>query len=418
MLPLVISALAIAGPMSTEASAMPRPGLYEFEPQRLVALTEFADHRVAFTEFWTGRAGRMTRNADGLVAHHEGGDSLTVRAVDDTSAQRIEWTDAGRPPRRGTRVAFRREDVEFSNGDIHLSGTLVVPKGRGPFPAIVRIHGAGPADRVNSIDEYYAYHGIAFLSYDKRGVGRSSGDWRTAGVEELAGDAAAGVEFLSKRPDIDARRIGIGAGSEGGWVAAAVTGRAVRPAFVFVLAGPALGFGDELLYEAETGLRAQGVDGADLDQALAFQRWKIEFMRSGAFRTDAGWKELGARADSVRGEPWFNALAPWPRGFWRWEKYAHMLGFDPAPYWERYRGPVLARYGEQDSSVPAARNAYALRRALERGGNRKSTVEIVPDADHEGLDASKRDADFVQFVPGYLDRPLQWVLERVGGKRE
>ena len=80
VLPFVISALAIAGPMSTE-SAMPRPGLYEFEPRRLVALTEFADHRIAFTEFGTGRAGRMTRNADGLVAHHDSGDSLTVTMI-------------------------------------------------------------------------------------------------------------------------------------------------------------------------------------------------------------------------------------------------------------------------------------------------------------------------------------------------
>ena len=328
--------------------------------------------------------------------------------------------------RRGPTAAARharrvpaREDVEFSNGDIHLSGTLVVPKGRGPFPAIVRIHGAGPADRVNSIDEYYAYHGIAFLSYDKRGVGRSSGDWRTAGVEELAGRRGRGRRVPVEAPrhrrqaDRDRRRqrgwLGRrrGHGPRGAPRVPCSCSRARRSASA-----------TSCCTEAETGLRAQGVDGADLDQALAFQRWKIEFMRSGAFRTDAGWKELGARADSVRGEPWFNALAPWP---------ARLLAVgEVRPHARLRSGAVLGalpRSGAgtlRRAGLKRARGAQRLRAAarLERGGNRKSTVEIVPDADHEGLDASKRDADFVQFVPGYLDRPLQWVLERVGGKRE
>jgi hypothetical protein len=196
---------------------------------------------------------------------------------------------------------------------------------------MIRIHGVGPADRTNAIEGFFAQNGVAFLSYDKRGAGKPTGDWRTAGVEELAGDAAAAVAFLAKHLDIDRTGVGVGAGSEGGWVAAALTPGVPDLAFALLLAGPALSFPEELMAEADAGLRAQGISGSDLDRALAFQRWKIEQIGAGAFRTDSAWAVFEKRVGSERGESWFGALAPWPRDSWRWEKFQHMIPFDPAP---------------------------------------------------------------------------------------
>jgi dienelactone hydrolase len=416
----VVAALALGAGRIGAADA-PAPagvaGLFELDPQRVIGITALGDQLV-FTDFLKGVGGPLAWDGEQLVARRAGGDTIALKPVLDAEGKvvAIVWSKHGEGPKQANRLSFRRENVSFNNGDVTLKGTLVLPQKAGRAPVVVRIHGAGPADRANTVDEYFAYHGIAFLSYDKRGVGESSGDWKVAGVEDLANDAAAAVTFLANHPDIDASRIGLGGGSEGGWVAAAVTGRIPHPAFVFLLAPPALSFSSELLYEAETGLGRMGLTRKQYNDAMAYQKWKIKQIASGAVLSKRGWKALEQRTEPTKGQPWAEALAPWPRDSWRWEKFHRMMPFDPGPYWEKYHGPVLALYGGKDTSVPAQRNADALRAALKRAGNRDVTVEVIPDADHEGLLADKKDGDVVTFAPGYLTRPMQWVLDHVHKK--
>ena len=72
------------------------------------------------------------------------------------------------------KLELRREEVTFKIGDVCLSGTLVLAAGHGRHPAIVRIHGAGPQTRRNTVDDWYAYHGVAYLSFDNRDSGKSA----------------------------------------------------------------------------------------------------------------------------------------------------------------------------------------------------------------------------------------------------
>ena len=80
------------------------------------------------------------------------------------------------------------------------------PTGQGPFAAgqfaSARLRRDGRwASRY--LAREFARRGTAGLIYDKRGVGRSTGDWRTAGYADLVGDAAvAAVEALRSRSDI------------------------------------------------------------------------------------------------------------------------------------------------------------------------------------------------------------------------
>ena len=74
--------------------------------------------------------------------------------------------------------ATSEETVHFANGDIALAGTLVLPEGSQPHPAVVLVHGSGPQKRDLSTARWFAAEGIAALAYDKRGVGESGGDFR------------------------------------------------------------------------------------------------------------------------------------------------------------------------------------------------------------------------------------------------
>jgi hypothetical protein len=118
----------------------------------------------------------------------------------------------------------REEELDFANGNVKLAGTLLLPAEAGPHPGIVFLHGSGPEARWASrfLATRFAERGVAALIYDKRGVGGSTGDWRAAGFDELAGDAAAAVAALRRHPGVLAQKVGIHGHSQGGILASLV----------------------------------------------------------------------------------------------------------------------------------------------------------------------------------------------------
>ncbi|MGH9908127.1 MAG: alpha/beta hydrolase, partial [Pyrinomonadaceae bacterium] len=125
-----------------------------------------------------------------------------------------------KPGAFATRIPIRQEEVTFKNGDVTLAGTLVVPESKAKRRrAIVFTHGGGPAVREVYWGGYlFAGRGFVVLSYDKRGVGKSTGNWRQASFEDLADDAVAAAKFLQARTDIDRKATGFWGLSQGGWI--------------------------------------------------------------------------------------------------------------------------------------------------------------------------------------------------------
>jgi hypothetical protein len=81
----------------------------------------------------------------------------------------------GPPPATvGTRLDAHQFDVRFPSGKATLSGTLTLPPGDAPHPAVVYVSGSGDTLREEShwLDALFVSHGIAVLAYDKRGVGQ------------------------------------------------------------------------------------------------------------------------------------------------------------------------------------------------------------------------------------------------------
>src|SRR6266849_6497704 len=130
-------------------------------------------------------------------------------------------------------------EVDFKNGDTTLAGRLLIPITDGAHPAIVIIHGSGPDEgsEYRVYAEQFARAGIAALIYDKRGSGKSSGDWRHLTLEDLTGDALAAVRYLKSRPEINPRQIGLWGISQGSWIVALAASRSKDVAFVITVAG-------------------------------------------------------------------------------------------------------------------------------------------------------------------------------------
>jgi alpha-beta hydrolase superfamily lysophospholipase len=78
----------------------------------------------------------------------------------------------------GTDVAPAAQDLEFRSAGVTLSGTLLLPSNM--IAAVVLVHGSGKHTRNISFAQALARSGVATLTYDKRGVGKS-GESRSAG---------------------------------------------------------------------------------------------------------------------------------------------------------------------------------------------------------------------------------------------
>jgi len=121
------------------------------------------------------------------------GDSLTGVLREGTSEGRFAYSRA-----LATRPLFQERAITFSNGDVTLAGSLLLPATGDSLPAVVFLHGSGSEGRWASryLGTQLATHGIAALIFDKRGVGGSTGDWRRATLDDLAGDGVAAVARL------------------------------------------------------------------------------------------------------------------------------------------------------------------------------------------------------------------------------
>ena len=257
------------------------------------------------------------------------------------------------PPPSGRRLDVHQFEVRIPAAGAVLAGTLTVPPGPGPHPALVYVSGSGPTLREEShwLDGVFVSRGIAVLSYDKRGNGQSSGnypgDLATPGtIATLAGDAVAAARFLAAQTDIDSSRIGLVGFSQGGWI---VQQAAVR-------AGKVVSWAVE-----ESG---PTVTQAEADAYASY-------VASGMSLAAAE-----AKARALEG-----------------------IGYDPLPWIRRLGIPVLWLYGGKDRAEPPQRSMEILR-GLSAGHD--FTISYYPDAPHGLLDAAG-------FPSGLFGAVREWL---------
>jgi pimeloyl-ACP methyl ester carboxylesterase len=313
------------------------------------------------------------------------------------------------------------EEVRFRCGVNTLAGVLVLPARTGPFPAIAFVLGSGPADRTYYgmapyLWRHFARDGFACLAWDKPGVGKSSGDYNAQTFRDRADEALAAVGYLRGRPDIVKDRVGLWGHSQGGAVAPLAASLSADVAFLIAVGGSLVVAWQQDIFRVEAELRADGFPEADIREAVAFARTRMALIRG-----KGEFEELEKAHEGVEGKPWFAYAGRCDRALFYSGR--RMVEFDPGPAWERVRCPVLAIYGQKDTSLPPEKSLPIIRRGLRVAGNRDVTIKVFPGADH-GLRvsvtsgprerASARKPHDDDFAPGYLELMTDWLNERFG----
>jgi dienelactone hydrolase len=152
---------------------------------------------------------------------------------------------------------FSEREIQVGTDPWRLPGTLTVPKGPGPFPVVVLVHGSGPNDRDETIGGNrpfrdlawgLASHGIAVLRYDKRTRvygARMQSRFVTLDAE-VTDDALAAFAVARGTPGLDATRVFVLGHSLGAMLAPTIAARDGHLAGAIMLAGPARRFADVL----------------------------------------------------------------------------------------------------------------------------------------------------------------------------
>lgn len=309
--------------------------------------------------------------------------------------------EVNRPQEPQKPYPYIEEEVVYENeaAGIKLSGTLTLPKGSGPFPAVILISGSGAQDRNETVfrhkpflvlADYLTRRGMAVLRVDDRGVGGSTGSVSDSTSEDFAQDVLTGVNFLKQHPRIDGGRIGLIGHSEGGIIAPIAASRSKDVAFIVLMAGTGL-TGEEILYlQGALINRAEGLSEEDIQKSTQEQRRIFAVVKRekdtaslkkalrGLYEKDlAGMSDEERKKAELTEEQWQAEIR---RITSKWFRF--FLTYDPKTALRKVTCPVLALNGELDLQVPPKENLAAIAEALEDAGNTDYTLKELPKLNH------------------------------------
>jgi alpha/beta superfamily hydrolase len=308
---------------------------------------------------------------------------------------------------------YTSEDTTFKSGDLKLAGTVTVPQnGEKKHPACIIISGSGPLDRDGKVQnlgfsvQYKAIahtlsnSGILVLRYDKKGVGRSEGDFKTASLSDLVSDAKAGIMYLKSRKDVDTSRICLIGHSEGAIIAPMIAAEDKSIKAIVLMAGTAKPL-DQVLIEQQGFLLSQAKIPDEMkEKAMEEQQEFFDWVRG-----KKEWKEEEM-------PPQYKELMGQRK--WFLEHFEH----DPLQTIARVKCKVLILQGQKDKQVFDI-HAIMLSNALNRAGNENHQVKLFPDLDHFFC-KTEGEGDYAEYAkterpidPEFLNFLTDWLKKEL-----
>jgi uncharacterized protein len=300
------------------------------------------------------------------------------------------------------------EEVSFLNQNLKFCGTLYLPNGNRPCPAVVVVHPASGGERT---DPFYDHlkselpaHGIAVLVFDRRGSGASEGDFETADFEDLAGDVIAAVQYLQSREDIDPAKIGLHGTSQGGWIAPIAAAHKTDIAFLIEVSASGVTPADQMNYGVEFHLQQDGFDQSVIKKAIELRNLINEYFRGHVSRA-----KVVAELSRHEHEPWYEKAYLYPseelpadvtQSKWHYE-----MDYEPLFVWKKVRQPTLFLFAEIDEWVPIEQSLINYERATTHLHD--VTLKQIPGTDH----LMRNQAG--EISKEYLDMFIDWLIARL-----
>jgi len=287
-----------------------------------------------------------------------------------------EWTEA---------------DVAVGQGDDALPGTLTRPRGSGPFPGVVLVHGSGPHDRDETIGPNkpfrdlahgLAERGIAVLRYEKRSRAHPdslAGRGYTID-DEVTDDAVAAVAAVRSRTGIDPDRVFVLGHSLGAMLAPRIAERDPRIAGLILLAAPARPLEDIVPRQIRHLAGLEGANEAEIQSRLA----PLEQQRAVVKVLD----------ETIPGTT--PMMLDLPASYWR-----SLAGIDPVASARALRQPLLVLQGGRDYQVTPADDFARWQAAFD--GDPRVRLRAFPELGHLFMPGGEPPGPKDYLVAGNVD---------------
>jgi len=311
--------------------------------------------------------------------------------------------------------SYSIEPLSIKSNDVVLSADFYKQKARGKFPALVLLHGSSTNLKSEYVfdADFFAKQGFEVLIFDKRGNGKSTGDYYTSNYDDLIEDAIACIEILNKRESVDKSKIGLWGYSQGATLLPKIITKTSIPSFIIakspevVSVTEAAAYSDSLRVVNSGNSKSNGHIVAkshrkvakmisDGDDYKEVERFIHQNAQKYSFMNQTGlYGNLNINKNEFDGFYW--------KG--RTENFYS--------YWENLNIPTLVLFGERDALICAINN----KSLLDNFNNENVKVIVFPFANHHlkktfnpTIDS---EFDFPRLIEGYSENVEKWIEKQI-----
>jgi pimeloyl-ACP methyl ester carboxylesterase len=311
--------------------------------------------------------------------------------------------------------SFTREVIRFESRQFKVVGDLHLPDPGKRQPAVIWVHGDGPArrnmsGRPNRIMSSFLETGFACFNYDKPGYGESTGEFSRGKLfEERAAILVDAAKVLKNHPAVDPGRIGLWGISQAGWVMPLAAMATEDIAFMIAISCAGTDSIEQSAYLVEKQVLCEGYGEEEAKKVRQYYSQRARARNYEEYLEAAEYLDKNPVISAMRwgGIKSEEQFSPWPD--------SHQVFYNPMAHVEKLTIPILAVYGDRDTQMDPFQAKEAYEKALKKAGNPLSRVEIFPSADHgiilskTGCMKEQRERRSAEYAPGYIELMVSWL---------
>ncbi|MFZ6799026.1 alpha/beta hydrolase family protein [Undibacterium sp. Di24W] len=324
---------------------------------------------------------------------------------------------------------IRESNVQFESHGVTLAGRLLeAPDAGKTTPLVVFAHGSEDSGWIDRAADPYQMvgRGVSAFVFDKRGTGKSKGEY-TQNFPLLADDLVAAANEAKRQAKGRFGRFGLLGLSQGGWIAPLASERA-QAEFLGIGFGLAVDIAEQDAAKVQKELKDRGYGADVLAQAQMITDVTAKLVKT-AYKE--GLDELADIQKRFVKEPWFAAIKGGYSGVYLNISVEDLrknglpmfdrLGVDwsqnPMHVLENVKAPQFWAFAEDDRQAPIAISLERLRKLRTQGHD--ITIHIFPNADHgilnyiQAADLSRKST---RIAAGYYDLMADWAKGQINVK--
>jgi len=343
--------------------------------------------------------------------------AMTAAAAVFVAAAAIAFSACGTAARAEGQAYFSEPVIIGEGGEWPLDGVLTMPRearARNPVPAVVLVHGSGPADMDSNvfgnrpffdIASHLSANGVAVIRYNKRTYTHAMRMIETLGAsltvwEETIEDAILAAELLRADPRINPNRVYMLGLSMGGMLAPNIHESGGNFAGLILMAGTPRLLGEIIIEQFETGIELAMEAGPEKDAQMAQLYLLEELLLAIPYMSAAE-----AKATQVMGSSAYYFLDFASRSF--------------TDYIRKTSVPILVMQGERDFQVRADKDFVLMKELLE--GRDNVTFRLYENLNHLFMQTTATNfiehAEEITQTPGRVDaRVLRDIVEWISAR--